>query len=60
VGLVESALDGGRRHVPPARTECPLSARCVGGGVMDQEFYSGFAQLVHDLAEKADPFTGSA
>ena len=24
---------------------------------MDQEFYSGFAQRVRDLAEKADPFT---
>src|SRR2546421_9156814 len=29
----------------------------VVGCVMEQEFYSGFAQRARDLAEKADPFT---
>jgi hypothetical protein len=33
-----------------------LSAAFVGC-VMDREFYSGFAQRVRDLAEKADPST---
>jgi len=45
---VESVLDGGRRRV----LNIPVGS-VSWGGVTDREFYSGFAQRVRDLAEKA-------